>query len=200
MEDDEGMRIGREEQENEVIPDSGTPVETRAEAQKETHAHKKTKKTEIEELREKLEAKEKEAAEHLDTLLRLKAEFENFRKALVKEQTTAVELASQRLIIELLPVLDSLERTIEAGGKTKDFEALLKGVELVYCQVLDVLTKEGLEAISPAGETFNPHVCEALMQEKSPEYEDNTVLEVFQKGYSLKGRVIRPARVKVSKK
>lgn len=200
MEEKENSGKMSEEAKEHIKPKNSQQAESPAEPPKEAHPHKKAKKTETEKLKELLEVKEREAAEHLDTLLRLKAEFENFRKTLVKEQTSAVELASQRLIMELLPVLDSLERTIEAGSKTKDFEALIKGVELVYCQIRDVLTKEGLQAIDPGGEVFDPKVCEALMQEESPEHEENTVLEVFQKGYALKGRVIRPARVKVSKK
>lgn len=199
MEDKKGFELSSDEAKEDKGHTVEAPEELKEEKGEETRRSKKPKKTEAEELKEKLQAKEKEAAERLDTLLRLKAEFENFRKTLVKEQTTAVEMASQYLIVELLPVLDSLERTIEAGGKTKDFDALLKGAELVYCQIRDVLLKQGLEAINPVGEVFDPRVCEALMQEESAEHEENTVLEVFQKGYSLKGRVIRPARVKVSK-
>lgn len=162
-------------------------------------ASAKTVEQDIEALRENLKEKEEQAAEYLDTLQRLKADFENFKKRAIKEQTEFLEVASRNLIQELLPVIDNLERALKASKESNDFEALSKGVEMVYAQLMDALKKAGVSEICPHGEEFDPCRHEAVMQVESKKHADNTVVDVLQKGYLLRGRLLRPAAVKVSK-
>ena len=140
-----------------------------------------------------------EAAEYKDHLLRLKAEFDNYRKRVLKEQTRAVEMASEPLVRRLLEVLDEFDLALVAAEQHPDFEKFLRGVELVYGKLLDSLRAEGLERIPAAGESFDPELHEALMQSGEGEG-DPVVADVFRQGYRLRGRVLRPAGVKVVRK
>jgi len=151
-------------------------------------------------LRDRLKEKETEAAEYLNTLQRLQADFENFKKRMLKEQTEFLEVASKNLILELIPVVDNLERALRASKEAKDSTSLSKGVEMVYAQLMDILKKAGVSEINPHGEEFNPFHHEAVMHVNSNKHADNTIVEVLQKGYLLKGRLLQPASVKVSKK
>lgn len=155
---------------------------------------------ELEDLRKELETKKAEAAEYLDHLQRLKAEFENYKKRLLREQTQFLELASQNLMGKLLPVLDNFELALLAAEDSQDFERLVKGIEMVYSEFKDVLHKEGLQVIESIGKQFDPQVHEAIMQVHSDEHEDNIVIDVLRQGYTFKGKIIRPAMVKVAKR
>jgi len=150
-----------------------------------------------EELRQALDAARTEAAGYLDDLRRLKAEFDNYRKRVVKEQTALVDSASAALMERLLPVLDNFELALIAADRTKDYEALVRGVELVFSEFKEVLKREGLKAIDAHGAPFDPELHEAVMQEEGPENGKPLVAEVFRTGYTLNGRVVRPAMVKV---
>ena len=154
----------------------------------------------IDALRNTLKEKEAQAAEYLDSLRRLQADFENYKKRMLKEQTEFLAAASKGLIMELIPVVDNLERALNAGPHSKDSAAFCKGVEMVHGQLVDILSKAGLAEIDPLGEQFDPLHHEAVMQVGSDEHDDDTVVEVLQKGYQLKGKLLRPASVKVSKK
>lgn len=143
-----------------------------------------------------LEAAQAEAAEWRDKALRAQAEFENTRKRLEARQADALLRASERVVQELFPVLDDLERAIEhaaAGGGE-----IAGGLTAVYRKLLDVIGKEGCVAIDPAGEAFDPERHHAVQMREDGAVEDTTVLEVFQKGYEMHGRVLRPAMVVVS--
>jgi molecular chaperone GrpE len=109
-------------------------------------------------------------------------------------------MASQDLLTKLLPVLDNFELALYAAEETRDYEKLVKGIELVYGEFKDVVQKSGLEVIEAEGKLFNPEVHEAVMQIHSDEHEDNEIVDVLRNGYMFKGRVIRPALVKVAKK
>ena len=146
-----------------------------------------------------LERARAEAAEYKDHLLRLKAEFDNYRKRVLKEQTRAVEMASEPLVRRLLEVLDEFDLALVAAEQRPDFEKFLHGVELVYAKLLDSLRAEGLERIPAAGEPFDTELHEALMQSGEGEG-DPVVADVFRQGYRLRGRVVRPAGVKVVRK
>ena len=143
-----------------------------------------------------LDSARREAEECRDHLLRLKAEFDNYRKRVLKEQTRAVEMASEPLVRRLLEVLDEFDLALMAAEKRPDFDKFLHGVELVYAKLADNLRAEGLERIEADGKPFDPEVHEALMQSGDGEGEP-LVGDVFRQGYRLKGRVIRPAGVKV---
>ncbi len=162
-------------------------------AERQAHLEK-----DIKNLKEELKIKEKEADEYLDTLKRLKAEFENYKKRIIKEQTRVVELAAESVVAKLLPLIDNLERALGAAKKTHDVKTLIKGVEMVYSQLKEILFQEGVEVINPCGERFNPEKHEAVIRVESEKHEEDTVVEVLQKGYTLKGKLIRPALVKVS--
>jgi len=140
-----------------------------------------------------------ERDEYLDTLRRVQAEFENYRKRVIKEQTALVDRATEGLVEQLLPVLDSFELALKnfdaAGGH--DAESVRKGVELVYAELLGVLEKAGLSRVEAEGKPFDPNVHEAVMQEEGDG--EPVVADVLRTGYTLKGRVLRPAMVKVSR-
>ena len=145
-------------------------------------------------LSKELEVVRKERDEYLDNMRRMKAELENSRTRLEREHARSVELASERLMKELLPILDSLERALETEGDIKE------GVEATRDQLVGVLTQEGLNPISSEeGQSFDPAVHEALMSKPSEEHEEDTVIQTLERGYLLKDKPIRPAKVVVSK-
>ena len=139
-----------------------------------------------------LAAVTRERDDYLDDLQRLKAEFDNYRKRAARDQQSLVARAHERLVKELLPVLDDLSRALEAAEQHEEAK-LEDGVRLVHRQLSDVLTKEGLTEIETDG-AFDPHVHEALLAQPS-DAEPGTVIEVLQKGYRLGDHVLRPARV-----
>jgi molecular chaperone GrpE len=147
----------------------------------------------------KLTQIESERDEYLDTLRRVQAEFENYRKRVIKEQTALVDRATSGLVEQLLPVLDSFElalKNLDSAG-SDDIESVRKGVELVYAELLGVLEKAGLSRIEAEGKPFDPNVHEAVMQEDGDG--EPVVTDVLRTGYTLKGRALRPAMVKVSR-
>jgi molecular chaperone GrpE len=147
----------------------------------------------------KLTQLESERDEYLDTLRRVQAEFENYRKRVIKEQTALVDRATEGLIEQLLPVLDSLELALTNFDPpdADPPDSVRKGVELVYGQLLGVLEKSGLSRIEAEGKPFDPNVHEAVMQEDGEG--EPVVSDVLRTGYTLKGRVLRPAMVKVTR-
>lgn len=149
---------------------------------------------------EELKKARAESAAHLDDLKRLKAEFENYRKRVLKEQTDLVERASAHLVGRLLTVLDNFDLAVSAAEETKDFEKMLKGLELVYGELKEVLRQEGLEPIEAKGRPFDPNLHEAALEVGGDESGELVVADVLRPGYSFKGRILRPAMVKVTRK
>jgi molecular chaperone GrpE len=149
-----------------------------------------------ESLEERLAAAEARAEEHLGDLQRLAADFDNFRKRTARDQAELVERAAERLVKELLPVLDDLERALEAAEQHEEAK-LEEGVRLVHRALADALRREGLVEIETDG-AFDPHVHEALLAQPVEEAESGAVVQVLQKGYRLGDRVLRPARVIVA--
>jgi len=143
----------------------------------------------------KLAALEAERDEHLNDLKRVAAEFENYRKRVLRDQESLVARAHERLVKELLPVLDDLERALAAAEEHEEAK-LEEGVRLVHRELAAALAREGLAEIETNG-VFDPHVHEALLSQPS-EADEGSVLEVVQKGYRLGDRVLRPARVVVA--
>ena len=131
-----------------------------------------------------------------DRLLRLAADFENYKKRAARERQEYVALANERLIKELLPVLDDLERALDAAEQHEEAK-LEEGVRLVHRSLAQLLERQGVQEIETAG-AFDPHVHEALLAQPSEDIESGAVLDVIQKGYRLGDRVVRPARVIVS--
>ena len=149
----------------------------------------------IGDLEERLAQLEAERDEHLNDLKRVAADFENYRKRVARDQESLAARAHERLVKELLPVLDDLERALAAAEEHEEAK-LEEGVRLVHRELADALEREGLAEIETNGR-FDPHVHEALLSQPS-EAEEGSVLEVVQKGYRLGDRVVRPARVVVA--
>jgi molecular chaperone GrpE len=146
-------------------------------------------------LEDELAALTKQRDEYLDALQRLKAEFDNYRKRVARDQQELAARAHERLVKELVPVLDDLERALEAAAEHEEGK-LEEGVRLVHRSLADALAKEGLAEIDTDG-TFDPHTQEALLSQPS-DAEEGSIIQVLQKGYSLGDRVLRPARVVIS--
>ncbi len=139
------------------------------------------------------EAVSRERDQYLDSLRRLKAEFDNSRKRQERERARILESASEKLVQELLPVLDNLDRALQSEGDIRG------GVQATRDQLAEVLANEGLLPVASDGQPFDPNVHEAVMGQPSEDHEEGTVLQTFQRGYLLNGRAIRPAKVVVAK-
>jgi molecular chaperone GrpE len=151
---------------------------------------------ELKVLRDELAKKD----DNQDKLLRLQAEFDNFRKRSIKERQEFIKYANEGLIIELVGMLDNFERSIKAADQKQDFRLLHQGVDMISKQLHKLLEEKGLKKISSLGEKFDPNKHEAIEAVVSDEAEEGQILEEFQPGYMLNERVIRPAMVKVAKK
>jgi len=167
----------------------------------EEHKKKHNKKNEAaEELQKELEAKDAVIKDLQGKMLYLQAEFENFKKLKAKEKQEVLKFGNETLLQELIPVLDNMERALEHSAHADDVKAIEEGVKITLNQFLKVLEKAGVERIEAVGQKFDPNVHEALYQEERDDMEPDTVVSEVQKGYLLNGRVVRPARVSVSKK
>ncbi|MEW9123007.1 MAG: nucleotide exchange factor GrpE [Thermotaleaceae bacterium] len=152
-----------------------------------------------EEVKLLLAKKDEEVEEANQKYLRLSADFQNYKRRVEKEKNEIYNFANEKLILALLPIIDNLERALDAALEESDERTgVAKGIEMTLQQFIDTLKNNGLEEIKAQGEIFDPNMHHAVMQEASEDYEANTILEVYQKGYSLNGKVIRPSMVKVS--
>ncbi|MCZ0755550.1 nucleotide exchange factor GrpE [Anoxybacillus sp. J5B_2022] len=175
-------------------PDVNTEETETTEVQQETANQSEelaTAHAQIAELQGKLQEMEQR-------YLRLYADFDNFRRRTKLEFEAAEKYRAQSLVTDLLPALDNFERALKIEVEDEKAKSILQGMEMVYRSLVEALKKEGVEAIESVGKPFDPHVHQAVMQVEDSNYEPNTVVEEFQKGYKLKDRVIRPAMVKVS--
>ncbi len=156
--------------------------------------------TQVAQLEAALQATEDKLKEQQDSVLRAKAEVENMRRRSEQEIDKARKYALNKFAEELLPVIDNLERALQAGNpEDETVKPILEGVEMTHKSFVDIVAKFGLVAINPEGEAFNPELHQAIGMQESPEHDSNTVMVVLQKGYELNGRVIRPAMVMVAK-
>lgn len=137
-----------------------------------------------------------------DRFVRLQADFENHRRRTLKEREESARYGHENLVKDLLATVDNLDRAIDHGRQSEvgDFQSMLQGVELVQRELLGALTKHGVETIDPEGEPFDPNLHEAMAQEEDDSVAPGTVVRVLQKGYKLRDRLLRPARVMVSKR
>ncbi len=134
-----------------------------------------------------------------DRLLRLTAEFDNFRKRTVREKEEFRKFASENLLLELIEVYDNFERAMESAKGTDDVGSVVKGVEMVFKQFVSILEKEGLQKMECMGAEFNPHEHEAMMHVEHPDHEENTIIGICRPGFYLHSKVLRPAAVTVSR-
>lgn len=155
---------------------------------------------ELETAKSELAAAKKEAADNYARYLRTCADLDNYRKRSEKEKADAINYANENLVSEILPALDNFSRALEHAGAEENLESLRKGVGMTIDQMQTVLKKYGLEEIKSVGEKFNPGMHHAISHEDSLEVEPDTVVKEFQKGYILKGRLLRPAMVAVAKR
>ncbi len=153
-------------------------------------------KSEFDELRKKAE----ESDSFLDKLLRTRAEFLNYQKRMRKEHETSAQYAIQDLILDLLPEFDNFERATKLAENSKDIDKFVEGVKLIEGQLLKVLEKYEVKPIETLGKPFDPNLHEAVAEEENNELSHHTVIEELQRGFLLKERVIRPSKVKVSKR
>ncbi|MDR0168987.1 nucleotide exchange factor GrpE [Bacillus paranthracis] len=149
-------------------------------------------------LQEKLDELQAKLTETEGRMLRLQADFENYKRRVQMDKQAAEKYRAQSLVSDILPALDNFERAMQVEATDEQMKSLLQGMEMVYRQLLEAMTKEGVEAIEAVGKQFDPHEHQAVMQVEDSEFESNAVVEEFQKGYKLKDRVIRPSMVKVN--
>ncbi len=154
---------------------------------------------EVEELRRRLEEKEREAKENHDRLLRMAADFENFKKRAAREKEEWTKYANEDLIRAILPFIDNLERAVNHAEKVADAGVLIEGVRLTLKEIHKTLYRFGLTSFDSVGQPFDPERHEAMLMVETDEHEPNHVVEEFQKGYLLNERLLRPATVSVSK-
>ena len=164
-----------------------------------TEDSQKAEECESEEPRETIETLRKEKDELFAQLQRVSADYANYQKRVPKQIADTIGYEKERVIKTLLPVLDNFEHTLQNAHSAEDPDVLVKGIRIVYDQLLDVLKYHNVEQIEAQGEKFDPAVHQAMTQRAEPDEQDNTVLEEFQKGYKLNGRVIRPSKVIVNK-
>lgn len=155
--------------------------------------------SEIKKLAESLEQKTREAEANHNKFLRACADLENYKKRVEKEKSELISFSNEKLIREVLPVVDNLERAIDHIEDESDLSAVKEGVKLVLDNLLAVLKKFGVEVVSAVGEKFDPAKHEAVSQEEDPGREHGTVIKEFHKSYYLNGRLLRPAMVVISK-
>jgi molecular chaperone GrpE len=162
---------------------------------------KKTKREDIEseKLRQQIDDLQTERDEVFEKLQRVSADYTNFQKRVPKQITDTIFYEKEKIIKTLLPALDNFEHTLQNARSAENVETIVKGVQIIYDQMLDILKSHGVEQIEALGEKFDPALHEAMMQKTEPQEEEGIVLEEFQKGYKLNGRVIRPTKAIVNK-
>jgi molecular chaperone GrpE len=158
----------------------------------------KEESTETDILKQRLKESENQAKELEDKLLRVAADFDNFKKRIAREFENLAKFANENLITKLTETLDNFHRALDPAKNSTDFDNFHKGVELIYESLMDVLEKEGLKPIKTIGETFDPNFHEAISQRESDEFPEGTIVEEISKGYILNHRVIKAPKVIIS--
>lgn len=150
-------------------------------------------------MQKELDDAKTKSEEAINKMMRLAAEFDNYKKRSAREHENIRKYASENIIKEMLPIVDNFERAIESANESSDFNSFLDGIRLILNQMINLLGKEGVQQIKAVGEVFNPNIHEAVLHIASDEYPENIIVQELQKGYILNDRVIRPAMVAVSK-
>ena len=198
------MTTKTEGDQNEVDPEKELEEKLEEESAEDKTSDEEDKEEEIQELspleklEEQIRLKDEEILKQKDTFLREKAELDNFKKRLKKEKEDFVQFANERLLKELLQIEDNLERAMTASNAT--LESIKEGVEMIQKQFSDFLKNHKVEPIEALEKPFDPNVHEVVNQQESEEHEENTVIEEYSKGYTLNGRILRSAKVVISKK
>ncbi|HDH6927150.1 TPA: nucleotide exchange factor GrpE [Staphylococcus aureus] len=138
------------------------------------------------------------ADENEEKYLRLYAEFENYKRRIQKENEINKTYQVQRVLTDILPAIDNIERALQIEGDDETFKSLQKGVQMVHESLINALKDNGLEVIKTEGEAFDPNIHQAVVQDDNPDFESGEITQELQKGYKLKDRVLRPSMVKVN--
>ncbi len=154
----------------------------------------------IKELQARLAEKEKEAASHYDKYVRALAELDNYKKHAAREKADLIKYSNENIIKDILPILDSLDRALDHAETTKDIEKFIEGLKIIHGQLLNCLEKYGVKKVETVGQEFDPNIHEAIQSVESSEHESNKVVEEFEKGYLLNDRLLKAAKVSVSKR
>ena len=185
----------QENQNEEIVKEAENIINETPSAENPESKHETAPETpevsEIDQLKEEIAAAK-------DKNLRLMAEFDNYRRRTAKEQIELIETANGKLLEKLSEVLDNFERAFAKENKSKDLEGFEKGMELIHSQFAKILTDAGLEQIDPTGQAFDPNCQEALMQQASEDVPEGHIVTVFQKGYKIKNKILKTAKVIVS--
>lgn len=181
-----------------VTTDDTAPADDHSEAPR-TSGDDTAENTQGNSLEAKLESAENKAQENYDRLLRLSAEFDNYKKRTSREMRDMVKYANEKFVVELLSVVDNLERAIDSASSDNADDPLLQGVQLTLSEVLKMLERQNVKAVEAIGSLFDPNFHQAMMQEEVDDQPTNTVIREMQKGYTMHDRLIRPAMVVVSK-
>ncbi|MFQ5795115.1 MAG: nucleotide exchange factor GrpE, partial [Candidatus Bipolaricaulia bacterium] len=154
----------------------------------------------ISELEAELEERQRKIDAYVDRIQHLQADFENYKKRNRRDQQRFAEQLESRILLEILPIYDNLERAFRSYNHNEDKDSFVEGMERIFSQFSDFLTRKGVRPIETVGNRFDPAKHEALMTVETDQYEPNTVLEEFERGYYRSDMVLRPSRVKVSKR
>ncbi len=185
-----------------VKPEAEGEKQSENHSDSKSHKHKKKKEDqahEVDDLKRRLEEKEKEAKENLDRLLRVAADFENYKKRAAREKEDWTKFANEDLIKSVLPFIDNLERAVNHAEKVTDTGVLIEGIKLTLQQIHQTLNRFGLTSFESVGKPFDPARHEAMLVVETDRHEPDQVVEEFQRGYLLNERLLRPATVSVSK-
>lgn len=193
--EEEGSKPGEEAREGNSAAAGGQPAASEMSDIPAVGAESRIQKLEGE-----LEKKELEAKQSFERLLRLQAEFENYKKRILRDREEQVRYASEKVLKEFLPIVDNLYRALEAAAMGGKFDSLKAGLDLILQQLREVLQRLGVREIKSLGESFDPRVHDAVMRVDSPDHEDNIVVDELEKGYYLHDRILRPAKVTVCKR
>ncbi|MHB9098201.1 MAG: nucleotide exchange factor GrpE [Syntrophales bacterium] len=153
-----------------------------------------------EELTGKIQELEKKSAENYDKYVRAVAEFDNYRKRAVREKADAIKYGNENLLRDILPLVDNLDRAMDHASNSDDFEAFRQGLKMLHEQLMCCLKKHGVEMIDTAEKDFDPNVHEAMLQVESDKHEAMKIVNEFERGYLLNGRLLRPAKVSVCRR
>lgn len=194
--------MGKNKQVKIHTDDKETGKEDTADDKKELNGDDTPKPSDpLQEMEEKVESLKKEAAENHDRLLRVAAEFENYKKRVAREMSDFKKFANESFVKALLPVVDGLDRAIESSSGDKGASnPMMEGVSMTLKEILKVFEQFGIKRFESMGNTFDPSLHQAVMQEETDLFPDNTVSKELQKGYMIHDRLLRPAMVVVSKK
>ena len=179
----------------------GEAVQNEAvEEQNENVENQEAEKSTEETSEDKIKKLEAELEEWKNSYTRKLAEFQNFTKRKENEVAEMRKYASEEIVVKLLDNIDNLERAVDASKESQNFDSLIEGVNMILNNLKNLLTEEGVEEIEAAGKEYDPYEHKAMITENKEELDDNVVVQVFQKGYKMKGKVVRPAMVTVNKK